>query len=245
MVALVFSVSGASAAEKVSIELVLATDTSISVDAAEFHLQMSGIAAAFRNSEIIDLIESLPNGAAVCLVHWSVGHLNRVAVPWFHVTDRQSALLFAALVELAPRINTGRGTGIADAIDFSARQIEIGPYEGQVRKIDVSGDERSNSGPPTYQARDRAVDAGLTINGLSIQGLDRYLHQYYREQVIGGPSAFAMTIGGFEDFRRAIHLKLLRELAPSASMDDAPGASQWSVASNPLPREIDDTGQQN
>jgi len=218
------------AAKRVSIELVLATDTSISIDAAEYRLQMSGIAEAFRNPNIIELIESLPDGVAICLVHWSVGHLNRVAVPWLHLNDRQSIRQFAALVEITPRLKTGRSTAIGDAIEFSARQIMSNTYEGDVQKIDVSGDERSNSGPPPREARDRAIANGITINGLTIAGTDLRLFQYYRSNVIGGPSAFVMTISGFEDFQNAIYLKLLRELTPSAATGTDPEAPIQTTA---------------
>ena len=209
----------AEAGQKVSVELVLATDTSISVDAAEYQLQMSGIAEAFRDREIIDTILDLPDGVAVTLVHWSVGHLNRVAVDWQYLASEQAILTFARSVEDATRSATGRSTAIGDAIDFSRRQIESNHFDGQVAKIDISGDERSNSGPRPSQARDRAVASGITVNGLAIQGRDRGLYDYFRSYIIGGPSAFVISVDGFEDFRTAIRQKLKRELSRTAKME--------------------------
>ena len=206
------------AGQKVSIELVLATDTSISVDAAEYQLQMSGIAEAFRDLEIIDTILDLPDGVAVTLVHWSTGHLNRIAVDWQYLASEPAILAFARSVENAARSATGRSTAIGDAIDFSRRQIESNLFDGQIAKIDISGDERSNSGPRPSQARDRAVASGLTVNGLAILGRDSGLYDYFRSYVVGGPSAFVISVDGFEDFREAIRQKLKRELSNSANI---------------------------
>ena len=203
-------------AEPVDLELVLATDTSISVDDREYRLQMRGIANAFRQAEIIDIIHAMPNGMAVTLVHWSVGHLNRQAVPWRRLKTRQSVLAFADAVEQAARSNAGRSTAIGDALGYSLDLIESNRFEGGSRKIDISGDARSNSGPDPSYSRNRAISMKVTVNGLVISGGDRGLFSYYRDRVIGGPSAFVMAVDGFEDFESAIYRKLLKELAVSA-----------------------------
>ena len=203
-------------AEPVDLELVLATDTSISVDDREYRLQMRGIANAFRQAEIIDIIQAMPNGMAVTLVHWSVGHLNRQAVPWRRLKTRQSVLAFADAVEQAARSNAGRSTAIGDALGYSLDLIESNRFEGGSRKIDISGDARSNSGPDPSYSRNRAISMKVTVNGLAISGGDRGLFSYYRDRVIGGPSAFVMAVDGFEDFESAIYRKLLKELAISA-----------------------------
>ena len=46
----------------VDIEMVLAVDISSSVDDAEYDLQMTGLAAAFRHPEVISAVESLKSG---------------------------------------------------------------------------------------------------------------------------------------------------------------------------------------
>ena len=61
-------------------------------------------------------------------------------------------------------------------------------------------------------ARDRAVAAGITINGLAILNEEPYLAEYYYRTVIGGPGAFVMSATGYESFAEAIRLKILREL---------------------------------
>ena len=62
--------SGGSHAEVgVDLELVLAIDSSGSVDFQEFELQARGIARAFRDPEMIEAIQgAAPNGVAVSLI---------------------------------------------------------------------------------------------------------------------------------------------------------------------------------
>ena len=59
-----------SANTPVSIELVIAVDTSMSVDGSEYGLLMTGIAKAFRTPEIVSLIGQ-HDGVAVSLFQWS------------------------------------------------------------------------------------------------------------------------------------------------------------------------------
>ncbi len=64
----------------VAIELVLAVDTSLSVDDDEYDLQMTGIAKAFRTPEIISLIRH-QGGVAVTLFQWSSTIDARYTIP--------------------------------------------------------------------------------------------------------------------------------------------------------------------
>ncbi len=202
----------AAAPRVVGVELVLAVDTSASVDAQEYALQMSGIAAALRSAEVIDLIAELPGGVAVTLLHWSLGSANRQALAWHHLDDPTSILAFADLVETAPRVGAGRGTAIGDAIATATELIETNDFDGRQRKIDISGDSRSNSGAGPRLARDRAVAKQIVVNGLAILDGDAGLQEYYRQNVIGGEGAFVLAAEGRRDFARAMKRKLEREL---------------------------------
>ena len=78
--------------------------------------------------------------------------------------------------------------------------------------IDISGDGPNNRGPWPNAARDAAVAKGVTINGLAILDFDDGLIEHFRDEVIGGPGAFALAANGFDDFARAVVKKLLQEL---------------------------------
>ena len=56
--------------QRVDLELVLAVDISLSVNQPEYNLQISGIAEAFRDPDVINAILS-HDGIAVSIVQWS------------------------------------------------------------------------------------------------------------------------------------------------------------------------------
>lgn len=210
---------GTAAAVEVELELVLAVDTSASVDNWEFRLQMGGLASAFRHPEVIAAIEAHgERGIAVTLVQWSSGSEQAQTVPWHHVHDAASAARFAGAVERTARVFAVSTTAIGSVLRYCARLFPLNRFRGRRMTIDVSGDGRSNAGLVPTTERDRAVAAGVTINGLAILNGDPGLERYFRLNVIGGPAAFVETATDFPDFARAIREKLLREIAPFVSM---------------------------
>ena len=132
-----------------------------------------------------------------------------------------------AAMAAAPRSFIGR-TAIGAAIDFSFALFAENAIETNRRVIDVSGDGTSNQGRLVTEARDAAVGAGAVINGLAIfnrkaaaTGGYLAMHtnppgglaQYYRENVIGGPGAFAVQIDDFRSFGDAMMRKLVDEIS--------------------------------
>src|SRR5699024_10485424 len=107
----------------------------------------------------------------------------------------------------------GGSTAVGSALAFAVRLLMSNSYSGTRQVIDLSGDGRSNQGRPSSDGRDMAVAAGMTVNALAILNEDPGLDLHYRSQVIGGPGAFIMTAVDYEDFARAIRLKLIREMA--------------------------------
>jgi hypothetical protein len=217
------------APERVDLKLVLAVDSSSSVDAEEFALQMEGIARAFRAPELVAAVEGgVHRAIAVTLVEWSNASWQRENVGWTVIRDAASAHAFAAEVETAPRLIYGGATSISGALRFALKQLAAGAMAADRAVIDVSGDGSHNQGAPVAEARRVALAAGVTINGLAIVNEEPDLEQYYRGEVIGGPGAFALAARDYEDFGRAILRKLLREIeaVPVASLgrQPSPGA---------------------
>jgi hypothetical protein len=199
------------AAEPVELQLVLAIDASGSVDAREFDLQLGSIASAFRDPAVVRAIEAARGGIAVTLMQWSDPGHQMVAVPWMLVGDADTAAQFAARVLAAGRLIHGE-TAIAPALLFAQGLIEESALAARRRAVDVSGDGATNWGVDPDAARDRLVADGITINGLAIINEQPELERYYRDHVIGGPAAFVITAADYEDYARAIRLKLLREI---------------------------------
>ena len=97
------------AEEVVDLELLLAVDASGSVDAAEFELQIGGIAAAFRDPEVLEAIRSGPEQRiAAALMIWSDARSRKAMSDWMVIGDAASAEAFASLVvSQIPRHQSG------------------------------------------------------------------------------------------------------------------------------------------
>ena len=217
-------IESARAETPVSIELVLAVDTSMSIDAFEYDLLMTGIASAFRTPEIVTLIGQ-QNGVAVSLFQWSSVVDERYMIPWHLLTDPTSVSAFATKVEQAERDPQRVFTGIGEALEFGVRSIAENAFEGRQLKIDISGDGRNNIGVPPSIPRQKANALGIVINGLPIltyTGAESYdLETYFREKIIQGPGAFIEIANDYDDFARAFLRKLRHELTPLVSQDNA------------------------
>lgn len=203
----------------VAIELVLAVDTSLSVNNAEFDLQMKGIANAFRSEEIINLI-GLYDGVAVSLIQWGGWVSEEHTVPWRLLKSEQSIRDFADEVEKTERENVGYFTAIGTAVNAAIKSLLENQYAGRLLKIDVSGDGANNAGPLPLQSRVIAEQVGISINGLAIRTDVPDLDDYFRRELISGPGAFVISISDYQNFGRAMQRKLKKELAPPISWRD-------------------------
>lgn len=233
--------TGAAADEPVDLELVLAVDVSRSIDETEALLQREGYARAFRDPAIIRAIQGGVLGRiAVTYVEWSGAGRWRQIANWQLIDGPEGAeSLIAMTQQLAPALS--RRTSISGAIEHSLRQFEGNGFDGARRAIDISGDGPNNDGMLVTTARDKAVTAGVTINGLPIMNdgsgfNSRYnipgLDLYYENCVIGGPGAFVVTAIGFDDFARAVRKKLILEIAgltPSPWLIPANASSETRI----------------
>ncbi len=212
----------AAAETPVDLELVLAVDVSLSIDVSEAGLQREGYIRAFRDPEVIRAIRSgILGQIAVAYIEWAGPYQRRVVVGWTLVDGDATAGALANALELSAP-GSARRTSISGAIDYALPLFDGNGFEGTRRVIDVSGDGPNNAGGFVDRARDRAVAAGITVNGLPIldNGGGIYswynipdLDLYYRDCVIGGPGAFMVVAEDFHDFARAVRRKLILEIA--------------------------------
>ncbi|MGI4952335.1 MAG: DUF1194 domain-containing protein [Janthinobacterium lividum] len=227
------------AAEPVDLALVLLSDVSRSVDDAEFRLQKAGYAAAFGDPRVLAAIR---NGAigriAVAYVEFAGSFEVRTVTDWRIVRDADSARAMTAAIEAAPRSFWGR-TSISAGIDHAVQLLAAAPLEAQRRVIDVAGDGTNNAGRPAEAARDDAVRAGITVNGLAIINEHPVsytfahvqppggLTEWYRQNVSGGPGAFVLEVREFSQFGEAMTRKLINEIAglPHPAAGPATGAA--------------------
>jgi hypothetical protein len=146
-----------------------------------------------------------------------------VVVPWTVIGTPADADGFA---DLLTRAHPTRAiwTSISAALDFSVGLLRASGFEATRRVIDVSGDGPNNQGREVTQSRDEAVAAGVVINGLPLMikaPTGPYdipdLDLYYRDCVIGGPSAFMVPVRDEAEFATAIRTKIVREVADATT----------------------------
>lgn len=200
----------------VDLALVLAVDISNSMTAAQYQLQMAGLAQAFEDEAVQEAIVSGRHGVIlVTLVAWS--DKPRIAIPWTPLASALDAMAFADRIRHLPRI-AGNFTCMADALHFIGdRVLPLQPIFAERQIVDVSGDGRENCNPskPLDLVRSELVAEGVTINGLPIlEGPQAdQLEQWYADHVIGGSFAFVLPAQGYNDFARAIRRKFLVEIS--------------------------------
>ena len=212
----------------VDVQLVLAVDSSSSVDMDEYYLQLEGYARAFTNPELWDAIRGGTHGAiAGTLFEWAGPRRQEINFPW-RVLDSAAALVaFAEELAVAPRLVIGGETALGDALAYGVALAETAPGGPARRVIDVSGDGQSNRGRPVAGARAEALARGIMVNGLAVANEEPDLEDYYRLNVIGGAGAFVLAARDYADFADVILRKLVREVRNlAAAPTGAPEATE-------------------
>jgi hypothetical protein len=214
-------VSTAWAAAPVDLQLVMAVDVSRSIDEVEAELQRRGYIEAMSSARVIEAILSGEHKCiAVCYVEWAGTHYQQTVIDWMQIDSAQSARAFSSKLAESPRTSQS-WTAVGQGLVYSARRFEDAPFSSKRRIIDISGDGRTNDGPPAELVRDRLVTEGFVINGLPVmmnrtnygRPADTTLDKYYEENVVGGPGSFMIVAANFDDFGRAVRSKLIREIS--------------------------------
>src|SRR6516165_1472203 len=193
LIALMLEMASAKGA---ALAIVLAVDVSASVSADSYILQRDGIAQAFANPRVAQAISTAPGGIEVLVLEWSDPDKIAVTVDWTRLGDAQSAIGFAAAVRASRRSSAGI-TAIGPALIAAAAAFEHLPEPAAHRIIDIAGD-------------------GIAIYGLAILTEEPWLADYFRSDVIGGPSAFVVIARTFDDFAEAMLRKLVQEVADAS-----------------------------
>ena len=178
-----------------------------------------------QNQAVIDAIRGGPNGAiGVAYVEFASSFEVRTVLDWAVIRDKASAQAFVDKLSAAPRSFWGR-TAISSGVDRGVQLLAESGLNATRRLIDVCGDGTNNAGREVTEARDEAVKAGITINGLAIINDHPVswtfahvqppggLPSYYRENVTGGPGSFVLEVHDFHSFGEAMTRKLVTEIA--------------------------------
>jgi hypothetical protein len=198
--------------------LALGLDVSGSVDAAEYVLQLHGLAEALTSPEVAQALLSSPAVPVWLSVYeWSGRDYQRLILDWTAIDGAAALDGVAARLRGWTRAPAPQTTALGQALLYGAALIGRGPACGQAT-LDISGDGKSNEGPRPRAVRETAGFRALVVNALVVapgapgQSGVGELTAYFRAEVLHGPGAFIVTAAGFQDYARAMKIKLLKEL---------------------------------
>ncbi|WP_299391701.1 DUF1194 domain-containing protein [Pelagibius sp.] len=225
---------GASAPLSTDFNLITAIDVSDSISRHEEWLQLTGLSRGVVHPSFVSLVrEGLMQRIGFMAFTWSSDGQVRIVVPWTVIAGPEDAARVAAQLRDAPRIDrshydgnhqapqagggagtaasTGGMTDIAQAVGAATRIAAAAPYQGRRAVINILSDGVDNAGFDPAMLRDEAIRQGATVNGVVFGGR-RDLPAYFRENVIGGPGAFLMTVQDPQDLPKALEKKFWRDL---------------------------------
>ncbi|MCR9069382.1 MAG: DUF1194 domain-containing protein [Rhodobacteraceae bacterium] len=211
LTAALLAASPAAAQDQCRLALQLALDVSASVDAAEYQLQLSGLASALLDPAVISGFLDGPGPVALSIFEWSGRFQQDVLVDWTMITSEDDLTRIADRVLRATRTHQDFPTAIGYALGFAATRFDSAP-PCLFQTLDISGDGQNNDGFPPDAAYDHFDFSGITVNGLAIGGAARMIEDYYATEIIRGPGAFVEYANNFNDFADTMRRKLEREL---------------------------------
>lgn len=215
LAALVMGLAGTAAAQPAGhcrLALVLALDVSSSVDAAEYDLQRTGLAAALLDPDVRRAILSGAQGhVALAAFEWSGFHQHKLQLDWTALRTPADIDRAAASLRAMSRSHSKFPTSIGPALGYAAGLLERGPRcDRQV--IDLSGDGINNYRYGPREAYRHFPLSEVTVNGLVVYDNDPEVPAYYAAEVLHGPGAFLVVAAGYPGFREAMTRKLFREV---------------------------------
>lgn len=232
---LVLTAPFARAQDHMDLHLVLAFDVSASVNNVEFNLQRQGTAEALRDPSVAAAVAQAPGGIAISIVQWSSTTRQALGLDWVVLKSIEDVAAYADSVHLMPRRLPGGGTMVHSGLEFAERQFQTAPGIPRRRVIDLSGNGQTDDLDEMLATRDRLARAGIVINALAIEELNRDLTGYFRQHLIAGPNAFVVTADEFSDYARAMQVKLLREISGAVFSMPAPASRHRRFARNDNP----------
>lgn len=199
------------AQEECRLALQLGLDVSASVDAAEYRLQVDGLAAALIDPVVSNAFFSGPGPVALSVFEWSGRFEQDVLVDWTLIRSEADLLGITERIAGSQRGTQDHPTALGYALGFAATRFEEAP-DCLFQTLDISGDGQNNDGFPPSAAFEHFNFVGVTVNGLAIGGASREIEDYFAAEVIHGPGAFVEYAANHDHFAEAIQRKLEREL---------------------------------
>lgn len=202
--------------ENCRLALLLALDVSASVSPADDLLQRQGLARALLSPAVSEAFLA-GDPVALQVFEWAGVTYQRSLLPdWRTIRTEDDLARVAKAIEVPlPQAldRSRRRTAVGEALALAHGTFDQSP-DCRARTLDVSGDGRSNEGPSASETYARLPWGSITVNALVIQGPTREwgISRYFERFVLRGSGAFLIEADGYEDYRRAMEEKLLREI---------------------------------
>ena len=203
--------------------LAFGLDVSGSVNAEEYQLQLKGVAAGLTSPDVTFSILTMPKFPVRLLVfEWSGQDYQRILTPWTDISNIEVLQNLSTELRLTQSRDAPPTTALGKAIQTGVRYLNQQPSCWK-RTLNISGDGKSNTGPPPHTVNLPEKIGDVVINALVI-GIDattRLSHEelsvdelatYFSNRVVAGPGAFFEIALSFDDCEQAMIFKLLREL---------------------------------
>jgi hypothetical protein len=199
--------------------IITGLDVSSSINAQETMLQIDGMAQAIRSPAILAAIQHGRHGRIGFAVFvWADGDYPEL-VSWriigsaedAEATSQEITSRLQSLIDSSSR-SVGTLTNLSGAIDHASQMLARAPYATNRAIVNIVGNGEDNVGEDPQRARADLLAQGATINGIVVGG-DPAVLNYYRNQVIGGRTAFVLPADKAETIVQVFAMKFVSEIA--------------------------------
>jgi hypothetical protein len=199
--------------------IVTGLDASDSMDAQETQLQIEGMAMAMRAPEILSAIESGRHGQIGFAVFLWADASIPVFESWKLIGSQRQAQSVSrdmvarvqTILRARPQQQLGSLTDVSAAMEYAAEMLGSAPYAADRSIINIVGDGVDNVGEGPQAVRDGLVASDVTIDGVVI-GNDGAVLEYFRQNVIGGPTAFVLAVEDRQKLVEVLARKFVTEI---------------------------------
>ena len=199
--------------------IITGLDVSSSINAQETMLQIDGMAQAIRSPAILAAIQHGQHGRIGFAVFvWADGDYPEL-VSWRIIGSAEDAE--ATSKEITSRLNSlletssrsvGTLTNLSGAMEHASEMLQQAPFAAKRAIVNIIGNGEDNVGEDPQRARADLLARGVTINGVVVGG-DPAVLNYYRNQVIGGRTAFVLPADKAETLVQVFAMKFVSEIA--------------------------------
>ncbi len=210
-------IANAAQATECRLALLLALDISSSVDETEDALQRGGMAAALSSAQVEAALFAGDMPVALAAFEWSGRYNQEIILEWSLIKTRADVRRAAQVIADSRRSYNEFPTAMGEALAFGSAMFSRAP-RCLTQTIDMAGDGENNEGAGPVAAYATPAFDNITVNGLVVANAadfqtEERLTQFFTEEVLHGTGAFMIVADGFEDYERAMRIKLERELS--------------------------------